>query len=371
MSQAFQTVAAVTNELGARFDFREVELDALRTGEMLIDVVAVGLCHTDLSVRDGHLPFPLPGVLGHEGAGIVRAIGPEVSGIGVGDRVCVSFRSCGSCRSCRERVPSYCEQFMLLNFGGSRGDGSHTLRAGGDTLGGGFFGQSTFARQAIVHQRNVVKVLDGIPLEIAGPLGCGIQTGAGAVLRALDCPAGSSILITGGGSVGLAAVLAAVVRGLSHIVVAEPIAKRRELALELGATHVVDPLADRIDEQVRSVLRDGVDAVLDTTAHEKVLTEAVAALAKRGRLAMVGVPSDPDRRFDFSLLDIQSRGISLVGVVEGNADPQEFIPELMRLYVDGRFPFDRLITLLPFEDINEGVELQASGGAVKVVLSID
>src|SRR4051812_25465121 len=185
-----ETTAAVLENQGGDFTLMELAIDGPAPGEVLFEVAGVGLCHTDLAVRDGHLPFPFPGVVGHEGSGTVLAIGEGVTTVGVGDRICASFHSCGKCAQCRAGAPAYCTEFMARNFGGARKDGSSALRNGQEPVGSNFFGQSSFATRAVAHERNVVKVPDTVPVELTGPLGCGIQTGAGAIMNALACEEG-------------------------------------------------------------------------------------------------------------------------------------------------------------------------------------
>lgn len=364
-----EITAAVLEHLGEDFVLQEVDLADPAPDEVLIEMAGVGLCHTDLSVQHGHLPFPLPGVVGHEGSGTVVAVGADVTKVAVGDRVAATFNSCGGCSQCRAGAPSYCAEFMERNFGGARADGTSPISRNGQQYGGYFFGQSTFATHAIARDRNVVPVADGMDLVLAGPLGCGIQTGAGAVMRSMACPAGSSLLVTGGGSVGLSAVLGGVVQDAGTIIVVEPMASRRALALELGATNVIDPEDGPVAEQVRTVLPEGVDFALDTTALLPVLDGVIASLAQRGTLGMVGVPADPESRLSVGLIEMQARGLRLLGIVEGDSDPDEFIPELVDLHLAGRFAFDRLVTTMPFAKINDGVAAQTSGDAVKVVLT--
>jgi len=199
-----EVTAAVLREVGGDFGLEKVRLDAPRPGEVLVQISAVGICHTDLATRDGALPFPLPGVLGHEGAGVVVEVGEGVTKVAPGDRVGVSFASCGSCPACASDVPAYCHRFMELNYAGVRtSDGSSPISNTQGPVGSSFFGQSSFATHAITGERNVVKVSSDIPLHLVAPLGCGVQTGAGAVMRSFAAPAGSSVLILGGGSVGL------------------------------------------------------------------------------------------------------------------------------------------------------------------------
>ncbi|MGY0541467.1 NAD(P)-dependent alcohol dehydrogenase [Nocardioides sp. YJ-D4] len=363
-----EITAAVLEGLGEDFTLAPLTLSDPAPDEVVVEIAGVGLCHTDLAVQHGHLPFPFPGVVGHEGSGTVVAIGSDVTKVKVGDRVAASFNSCGACTQCRTGSPSYCAEFMPRNFSGARPDGTTTLRRGDQPVGGYFFGQSTFATHAIARERNVVVVADGVDLRLAGPLGCGVQTGAGAVMNSLAAPAGSSILITGGGSVGLSAVLGAVVREVGTIIVAEPMASRRELALELGATHALDPAVGPLEEQVRAIVPEGVDNALDTTANLGVLDGIIASLAQRGTLGMVGVPADPTSALSAGLIEMQARGLTFTGIVEGDSDPDVFIPQLIALHLAGRFPFDKLITTRPFTKINDAVAAQASGEAVKVVL---
>ena len=368
--RTMKTTAAVLDEVGGEFSIREVDLQHPLPEEVLVEIRGVGICHTDLAVKQGHLPFRFPGVLGHEGSGIVKAVGDNVQGFEVGDRVCLSFSNCGECRQCTAGEPSYCTQFRACNFQGTRLDGTTAISQDGEPLGGHFFGQSSFSRHAVANQRSVVKVPEGVPLELAGSLGCGIQTGAGAVMNALQVGPGASLLITGGGSVGLAAVMAAAVQGVGTIIVAEPVARRRELAMQLGATHAFDPKAAPLSEQVKTVIAIGVDYAIDTTARPVVIAEVVASMAHRGTVGLLGVPTNPDQTLDARLLQMNSQGLTFTGICEGNSDRVTFIPRLMDLYLAGNFPFDELVTRVPFAEIERGIELQEQGEAVKVVLTI-
>jgi len=366
-----EITAAVVHELGADFQLETVTLGEPQAGEVLVEIKAVGLCHTDLAVQHGHLPFPFPAVYGHEGAGVVTAVGQGVTKVSVGDRVGITFNSCGDCGSCKNDEPAYCHDFMALNFVGVRPDGTSALSQNGDPVGSNFFGQSTFATHAIAHERNVVKVADDADLTVVAPLGCGVQTGAGAVMNTFDAQSGSSLLVLGGGSVGLSAVMAGAVRGLGAIIVVEPVAERRALALELGATHVIDPADGALSEQVRAILPAGVDFAVDSTGHPAVLGEAFASLAHRGTLGLIGVPADPATAVAVPIIPAQILGATVTGIVEGDSNPDEFIPELIALHKAGKFPVDKLITTMPFSQINEAIAVQARGEAVKVVLTQD
>ena len=373
-----QTTAAVARQPEGDFSIETIEVEAPRAGEVRVRIAGVGLCHTDLIFRDQFAPYPLPAVLGHEGAGIIEAVGDGVEGLAVGDRVVLGFSSCGQCERCVEHLPSYCRDFPPLNYAGMRlEDGSKAFTSGGgdggaeggEAISSHFFGQSSFAALTIVRARNVVKVTDAdAPLEILGPLGCGFQTGAGGVMRSLACPAGSSIVILGGGPVGLAAVLGAALRECGTIILVEPVAARRALATELGATHVIDPTAGDVTAAIRAILPGGTDFAFDTSGRVSAIEAALASLAPRGMLGLVGVPHRADETLSINVAGMITYGQRVIGIMEGDSDPQAFIPELIAAHRAGRFPFDRLVKTFPLGEINEAIAAQARGDCVKVVL---
>lgn len=362
--------AAVARTPGGDFTLETLKLSGMRFDEVLVRIVATGLCHTDIVVRDQLLPTPLPAVLGHEGAGIVEAVGADVTSVAVGDPVVMGFASCRQCPQCLVGEPAYCRDFAVLNFGGCRADGSTCLHDGDTPVSSHFFGQSSFASHAIVAARNVVKVPADAPLDLLGPLGCGIMTGAGAVMKALKLAEGETILITGGGPVGLSAVMAAKASGARTIIVADPLEGRRAMALDLGATHVIDIAGGDTAEQLRAVVPQGVNCVLDTSGAVPAIESGVAALAPLGRLAIVGVPKALDAAISLNILQLLSLGISICGVTEGNADPQTFLPELIALNAKGVFPFEKLMTTYRLEEINQAVIDQHAGRCVKAVLTM-
>jgi aryl-alcohol dehydrogenase len=360
--------AAVANQPLADFTMEKLTLDGPRAGEILVEISSVGLCHTDLAAREGIVPITLPAVLGHEGAGVVREVGAGVTSVAPGDKVALTFNSCGQCPNCISGAPSYCHQFVPLNYAGARMDGSPTVTSPDGPVSASFFGQSSFASHAIAYERNAIKLADDAPLDLVAPLGCGIQTGAGAVMNSMAVPAGSSLLVLGAGSVGLAAVLAGVVQGCSSIIVLEPHESRRHLALELGATHALDPAAGQLTDQVRAILPFGAQYVFDTTGIPSVVQSSFGAMAPHASLGLVGVPTDPTAAINLNLIQAMTIGIRLYGILEGDAVPEEFIPRLARLHAEGRFPFDKMITKYPFEQINEAIDAQHRGEVVKVVL---
>ncbi|RRQ25645.1 NAD(P)-dependent alcohol dehydrogenase [Rhodococcus sp. Eu-32] len=362
-------LAAVAREPHAPFTIENIVIESPRVGEVLVEIEAVGICHTDLAARDGALPTALPAVLGHEGCGVVREVGPGVTKVAPGDRVGITFNSCGRCPSCTAGAPSYCHQFMHLAYDGTRDDGSGPITTeGGERLTGMFFGQSSFGTHALAFERNVVKVPSDVPAEILAPLGCGLQTGAGAVLNSLNCTPESSLVVAGAGSVGLAAVMGAVVRGLSTIIAVEPHASRRELALELGATHVIDPTSGPVPEQVRAILPGGVDYAIDSSGVPAVIESLLGSVTFHGKIGLIGVPADPEASIPLTIINTLAMGVTITGIIEGDSVPDKFIPELVSLYKAGKFPVDKLVTAFPFAKINDAIDAQHRGEVLKPVL---
>ena len=365
-----QITAAVARAPGADFTLETVELDALRPDEILVRIAAVGVCHTDLVAREGAMPFALPAVLGHEGAGVVEKVGAAVTKVAPGDRVAITFRSCGQCERCASGDPAYCYSMPALNYIGMRPDGSKSLRQGEEAVSSNFFGQSSFATYALAYERNLLKLPADIPFIIAAPLGCGVQTGAGGIILALACPKGSSLLITGGGAVGLAAVMGAAIQGCGQIIVVEPHAARRALALELGANHVIDPAASPdLTAAVRAIAPHGVDYAFDTTGRSDTLAAIMGAPGFKGVLGVVGIPP-AGTPMPGDLGNVLTYGQTVRGIIEGDSDPDVFIPILIEHWRAGRLPLEKLIQAFPFAEINAAIAAQHRGDCVKVVLTL-
>ena len=362
-----QIKAAVATGPGKPFEIRTVELDDPREDEILVRVVGVGVCHPDIVFQQTGAIAP-PAVLGHEGSGIVEKVGARVTKVAPGDRVAMTFRSCGTCRRCGKGDAAYCETMPLLNYAGMRPDGSKALRCEDVAVGSNFFGQSSFATHALTYERNVVKVPDDLPLELFGPLGCGIQTGAGGIMRSLACEAGSTLLITGGGPVGLSAVMGAKIQGCETIILVEPHAARRALATEFGATHVIDPAASPdLAAAVRAILPGGVDYAFDTTGVPAVQAAVMNTLGPKGAFGIVGI-SPPGTPMPGDINTAMTFGHTVKGIIEGDSDPDVFLPELIEHYRRGALPFDRMIKTFPFDQINEAIAAQHHGDCIKVVL---
>ena len=343
-----------------------LDIEEPRAGEILVRIVATGICHTDLKVHAGQgARTPLPAVLGHEGAGVVECIGEGVRTVAVGDRVVLSGSSCGVCPSCLHSFPSYCLEMLRRNFSGSRLDGSSPLSLGGERIHAHFFGQSSFARYAIAGERSAVKVAADVPLELLGPLGCGILTGAGAVLNAFSVGAGDSLAVFGSGGVGLAAIMAARLVGVSRIIAIDRVPRRLELARELGATHTLDATHGDTVAAIREITGHGADFSFNTTLAPEVFTQALECLAMRGTAGFVAAPLGEWRPAMFPML---AGGRRLQGIVGGDAAPQLAIPMLIDYYRQGRFAFDRLVRFYRFEEIATAFRDMEHGECVKPVL---
>ena len=364
-----ETKAAVVFESSGEFSIEQLQISDPNDDEVLVRIVGVGICHTDLGARAGHLPIPgPPSVFGHEGAGVVEEVGARVTKVKPGDHVALSWDCCGTCPACQSGHNTYCLDFFLHNFNGARLDGTTTLRKGDQVIHGSFFSQSSFADFALANERNVVKVSKDIPLEIIGPLGCGVMTGAGAVMNTLQPRPGASIAVFGVGPVGMSAVLAAGVCGCTTIIAVDLSSDRLEMAKELGATHTVDAGKGDPVEAIRDLTGGGAEFTLECVGNPKVLRQAVDSLPRRGVCGLLGVvPPGTEVILD---MDLVMNGRTVKGIIEGDAIPDLFIPKLIDLYSQGRFPFDRMITFYPFDEINKAVEDMEKGCVVKPVLRL-
>ena len=359
--------AAVTEAAGEPFQVQDVEIEDPRAGEVLVRMAASGICHTDLLVSGGTFPTPLPVVLGHEGAGVVEAVGPGVTSVAEGDHVALSYDSCGDCASCAGGRPFHCHGFFMRNFGAARDDGSTALSKNGTPIHSHFFGQSSFATHAVVPQASIVKLDDDVPLEVVAPFGCGIQTGAGAVMNALRPPPGSSILVTGAGGVGLSAVMAANVVGCTTIIASDLRPARLELARELGATHTIDASGD-VEEQVDAITGGGVEFSVEASGSTKALRTAVDALAPGGGVCgAVGAPPLGEE-VSLDVNTLMGQGKTIRGIAEGESVPSVFIPVLLELWKAGKFPVDRMMRTYELGAINEAAEHAEQGETIKPVL---
>jgi aryl-alcohol dehydrogenase len=360
--------AAVVRRKGGPFSIETLSVETPRADEVLVRMVATGMCHTDIVIRDQVYPVPLPIVLGHEGAGVVESIGANVRKVAPGDHVVLSFMSCGHCARCAAGQPAYCAKGHPLCFGGAREDGTTAMQDDhAAPVHDHFFGQSSFGTFALAHERTVVKVRKDVPLERLGPLGCGIQTGAGAVMNALKVGPGQSFAAFGAGSVGLSAVMAARIVGATVIIAVDVIPSRLALATELGATHVVNAKNEDPIAAIRDITEGGADFALESTGRPEVVRQAIDALGVRGTCGIVGAaPIGTQASFDMG--GLMSPGKSIRGIIQGDSVPELFIPQLIELHRQGRFPFDRLIKFYTLDEINQAAADSESGATIKPIL---
>lgn len=366
---AITVTAAIVRELHGDFRLESAQLSSPRSDEVLVRLVATGLCHTDILVRDGIMPVPLPAVLGHEGAGTILVVGSAVTDLAPGDPVVLTYPSCGHCRQCEGGSTASCDHIRELCFGGARPDGTHALRDGaGETINDRFFAQSSFATHCIANRRNVVKVSNEAPLELLGPLGCGVMTGAGTVWNALRVGPGDSFAVHGAGAVGLSAVMAARVAGATTIIAVDVVPARLSLARELGATHVIDGTKEDSVAAIRNITGGGSRFALDTTGLPNVMQNTVLALRQKGVAALVAA-TQPTLQLD--LHDFIGGCKSLAGVIEGGGVANDVITRLVDMHGKGLFPFDRLVRFYNAGEINEAVADMLAGTSIKPILRFD
>ncbi|WP_432854050.1 NAD(P)-dependent alcohol dehydrogenase [Amycolatopsis sp. CA-161197] len=365
------TSAMTVASAGERFTRRSLELADPAPDEVLVRIEAVGMCHADLAVRAGEFPFPLPGVAGHEGAGIVEQVGSGVTSVKPGDRVMLTFDSCGHCEGCVSGLPSQCVEFLPRNFtNGARPDGSPSLHDGDEVVHGNFFGQSSFATHALARVRNTVlvpPVAADVPSAVLAPLGCGIQTGAGAVLNVLQPGAASTVAVFGAGVVGLSAVMAAALLPIGQLIVVDVLDSRLELARELGATAVVNSRTADPVEAIRDLTGGGAGHVVESSGVTAVLVQAITSLRGGGTAAAVGVPPFGVTA-PIDVADVVNNSKRVIGVVEGQSNPPTFLPVLATLTATGQLPVERLVTTFPLGEVERAAQAMKDGTATKPVL---
>ena len=361
--------AAIVPALRQQFEIQTLDLAPPRAGEVLVEIVASGMCHTDLHARDGYFPsLPYPVVCGHEGAGIVAELGAGVTDLSVGDRVVISFPYCGECEPCRTGHPAYCVNGRSLKQCGKRPDGFVPTSRDGAPVYSCFFQQSSFATFAVAPAKDVVKLRPDAPVELLGPLGCGLQTGAGAVLNVMRPKPGQSFAVFGVGGVGLAGLMAAKIAGCDPIVAVDVLPARLRLAKELGATHALESRGADTLAEIRKLTGNGVHFSLETSAVPSVFRLAADALRGMGTCVLVG-SARAGTEASFEMPVIQG-GRVIRGVVQGDSKPREFIPRLVDLFMEGQFPLDRLVTRYDLSDINQAAADAASGATIKPVLTL-
>ncbi|KAL2060734.1 hypothetical protein VTL71DRAFT_9375 [Oculimacula yallundae] len=368
------TEALVVHKPGAPFVYQAITVeDQLRDDEVLVEIKATGVCHTDLNfAKEKSAPNLFPGVFGHEGAGIIVRTGAAVKNISAGDHVLLTYSSCGECKHCKNHESSFCHDFQSANFGGARSDGSkaYSMQAG-ETVTSHFFGQSSFSKHAVAMASSVVKIDKNLPLEDLAPLGCGIMTGAGAMMNMLKPRSDDIVCIVGIGAVGLAALMA--LRLCSpqpkRVIVVDIVPERLELAKKYGATDCINSReVDNLETALLQMIDGiGIDGTIDTTGRPEVVSALLKATAKKGMVVQVGV-GQLTAEISTSIFDTVNTGRVYLGCAMGNCYPQEFIPMLLEAWKSGKFPFTDLIVKYPAKNMNVAVDDVLSGKVVKAIL---
>lgn len=357
---------AVAQSQGAKIQIEEAVLDEPKANEVLVKIVASGICHTDAAGRDGGMT-PYPVALGHEGAGIVERVGSSVTTVAPGDHVVLSVSYCGHCENCLTGHPANCIHLNELNFGGHNFDGTHRIHGTDGQNISSFFGQSSFSTYAVADEHGVVKVTKDVDLNLLGPLGCGFQTGAGTVLNYLKPEFATDIVIFGTGAVGLSAIMAAKIAGCDHIIAVDIHDNRLALAKELGATETINSANVDAVKAISAIIPVGADYSVDTTGVSAVIKQSVSIVKPSGINALLGIAGDVTYNI---MNDIMAESKQVVGVIEGDAIPQLFIPKLIRFYQKGQFPFDRLVKFYEYADINQAFADSADGRVIKPIVRI-
>jgi aryl-alcohol dehydrogenase len=363
--------AAVAWEAGATLSIEEFDLDDPRDDEILVKVEAAGVCHTDDNARLGRVPVVFPIILGHEGSGTVERTGRNVTNAKPGDKVLFTPDYCGRCEQCVLGLTPYCDQAVAVTFTGTRLDGSPRAHQNGRPVRASFFGQSSFATHALVTERNIVPVPDDAPLRYLAGLTCGVQAGAGAILNAMPVGTGSKVAVWGSGAVGLAAVMAARASGAAEIVALDRVGHRLALAVELGATATIDTAGQDLSDVAAAVVKltgRGANVALDTTGNPAVILAAVQSLATHGVASVITSSGAP---VTLPPGDLLLKGRQLRGSVGGHINPTVFIPRLLDLHAQGRFPVDRLVKNYPFAELNTAIADSLSGATIKPVLTLE
>jgi NDMA-dependent alcohol dehydrogenase len=369
-----KTRAAVLWEREKDWSVEEIELDAPKSGEVLVSMRGSGLCHSDEHVLTGDLPWPLPMIGGHEGAGVIEDVGPGVTGLAPGDRVIFSFLPvCGRCRSCAQGMSNLCELGMYLGTGTQISDHTARHHARGQDLGLMCL-LGTFAEHTVVSADNCIKIEDDLPLDVACLLGCGVVTGWGAVTCTGEVKAGDTVAVVGVGGIGINAVQGAAAAGAEYVVAVDPVAFKREKALEFGATHAVGT-NEEASALLTDLTRGRMAQVCVNTAGVGTGDQIAASLAmvgKRGRVVVTNLHRATETQVAMSALDLTLWEKQVRGSLFGSSNPRSDIPRMLELYRSGHLKLDELRTrTYSLDEVNAGYDDMRAGRTLRGVISFD
>jgi Zn-dependent alcohol dehydrogenase len=364
--------AAVLEHTGGALSVQELELAPPAAREVLVRLGASGVCHSDFNAIDGTSETRCPAVLGHEGAGVVEAVGPGVTRVAAGDHVALSWSpSCGSCAECVRDLPQLCSTAWPAMGTGGLMDGTTRLSRDGEPVYHYSF-LSTFAEACVVPEKSCVPIPKDVPFDIAGLVGCAVTTGVGSVWRTAGVRPGDRVAIVGCGGVGLSALLAAVAVGAEPVIAVDATASKLDVARDFGATHGVlwAGSPEETAEAVRDVSGGGVDYAIEATGRPEAMLAAFLSTRARGAAVLIGIPRE-DAVLSLPALSIPRLERRVLGSIYGSSKPDRDFPLTLDLYRTGRLPLDRLVShRLPLDGVEEGFALMRSGEALRVVLDL-
>jgi Zn-dependent alcohol dehydrogenase len=364
--------AAVFEAVGHPLKLEELVIRDPRPGEVLVKVAHCGVCHSDLSVFNGTFPQPVPIVVGHEAAGVVEAVGDGVRSVAAGDKVVLMpAPSCGRCYFCVRNQPTLCSEYLPSMYMSTMPDGSTTLQRGDEVVYRGL-GTAAFAEYALMPERGIVKVAPDVDLSVACVIGCGVQTGVGAVLNTARVEEGATVAVFGAGGIGISIAQGAVIAGASTIVVIEPDADRRKGALGFGATDVLDPASDDIAGAL-GALTDGIgiDYVFDAVGQAKIVEQSIALARPGGTIVCVGAPSLDQNLAINAYVGFAASEKRLLGCLLGTSNAAHDIPRLIALWQAGRLNLDAMVTArFPFAEITKAVDTATALRGLRTVVDI-
>jgi len=366
-----KTKAAVLWEVQKPWSVEEIELDPPKAGEVLVKIAASGMCHSDEHLWTGDLPFELPLIGGHEGAGVVEEVGPDVTWLQPGDHVVFGFiPSCGRCPSCSTGHQNLCDLGDKLALGRQITDGTARHHAQGKDLGLMCL-LGTFAHHTVVHEASCIKIEKDIPLDRACLLGCGVVTGWGSAVYAADVQAGDTVVVVGIGGIGSNAIQGAKLAGAKHVVAIDPLEFKREKAMEFGATHTAKSMTDAVELLQDITWGRMANKVIMTmgVGNAMVMNEALALAAKRGRVVVTNIHPAEEMNAQMNFFDLTLMEKQVVGSLFGSGNPRADIPKLLNLYREGLLDLDGLVTkTYNLEGINEGYDAMREGTNIRGVM---
>ena len=364
--------AAILYEPKQPLKVEEVDVAPPKAGEVAVRMGAAGVCHSDYHVMNGDLPAPLPAILGHEGAGVVEAVGDGVASVKPGDHVILLFRApCGRCPYCSTGRPALCNMGTGVRWTGHLLDDTSRFSKGGQEIKH-FGGVSTFAERSVVLEEAVVPIRKDVPLEVAALVGCSVMTGYGAVVNTAKVPPGANCLVIGAGGVGLNVILSLQLAGANRIIVADLLDYKLELSLDFGATDTINAKNQDVVARAKELTGgEGVDYAFEVIGNTTALKNCFNAVRRGGTAVAVGVaPSNAE--VSISQFDLVLQEKSLLGSMYGSNRAHYDMPRILDLYAAGKLPLDKLISRrYPLDEINEAYDAMMRGEVARSVISYD